>query len=81
MGKIINLVILYANELEVFDYARKLCKQTIVNELDLVIVVNKPGAMHSDVFTSTLKELPISVYVYYPNSNLGYLNGAIYGYS
>lgn len=80
MKKIVNVVILYANEEEVLDYAIALSQQTAVDNIALVIIVNKIGNTQLEAFESKLVSLPIETFVFDPNENLGYLNGAIYGY-
>jgi len=81
MKRIVDIVIFYANEEEVFKYAKDVSQQTIANEIVLVIVVNKQGNTKLEEFTRKLIDLPISIVVFNPNENLGYLNGALYGYS
>lgn len=80
MKQIINTVILYANEEEVFSYANELSQQTVANNIALVIVVNKKGDSQIEVFNKRLETLAIDTYVYDPGDNFGYLNGAIFGY-
>jgi GT2 family glycosyltransferase len=78
--QIINIVIFYDNEKEVYTYAEDLSHQTAKEDIVLVIVVNKKGKTQLENFKSKLNILSIATFVLDPNKNLGYLNGAIYGY-
>jgi GT2 family glycosyltransferase len=78
--KILNTVIYYDNEDEVLEYARKLSEQKGIESIILIIVVNKASSNDFTQFRSKLGKLFISYKIYFPNANLGYLNGAIYGY-
>jgi GT2 family glycosyltransferase len=80
MNRIVDTVIFYQNEEEVFAYAKEVSKQTAVQEIALVIVVNKKGDTEIADFKRKLETLPMDIYLYDPNENLGYLNGVIYGY-
>lgn len=79
--KILNIVTLFCNEIEVLEYAKKLSQQSISAEISLVIVVNKNGDMPEDNFNDNLRKINLKIYLYKPGENLGYLNGLIYGYN
>jgi len=81
MKQIVDIVIFYDNEKEVYDYAKDLSKQTIKKNIALIIVVNKKGDMKLENFKRKLDILPISIFIFDPNENLGYLNGVIYGHN
>lgn len=81
MTKIVDVVIFYDNETEVYTYAKGLCKQTASKYVDLVIVVNKLGDTKVEIFKEKLLKLPLNIFIFNPNKNLGYLNGVIYGYN
>jgi len=76
---ITNIVICYANEDEVIEYAKELSKQTV--RVKLVIVLNKIGEKGTKYLETELDKLTIDYSIYDPGENLGYLNGLIYGYS
>lgn len=77
--KITNIVICYANEDEVIDYAVEISKQTIKDRLELLIVVNKEGKGQRYLHEK-LSEIEIDSLVVDPKNNMGYLNGLIFGY-
>lgn len=79
--RVINIVVSYANEHEVLEYAKRLSMQSISEDISLVIVINKIGIMPEEQFVSELKKIKIDTHIYNPNKNLGYLNGLIYGYN
>ena len=79
--KILNIVTLFCNEIEVIEYAKKLSQQSISADISLVIVVNKNGDMTEDDFNDNLTKINIKIHLYKPGENLGYLNGLIYGYN
>ena len=79
--KILNIVTLFCNEIEVIEYAKKLSQQSISADISLVIVVNKNGDMTEDDFNDNLRKINIKIHLYKPGENLGYLNGLIYGYN
>ena len=80
MKQIVDIVIFYDNEKEVYEYAKDLSQQTAKEDIILVIVVNKRGNMQLENFKIKMDRLPISIFVFDPNKNLGYLNGVVYGY-
>lgn len=77
--RLLNVVILYANEEEVINYTKKLSLQSISKDVSLIIVINKIGNMDEEKFIRNIKEMEIDTYIYKANRNLGYLNGLIYG--
>lgn len=81
MKRIVHTVILYTNEEEVFAHASDLSRQTAAEDIALVIVVNKAGDTQLENFRIRLSTLPLEIFIYDPNQNLGYLNGTIYGYN
>lgn len=81
MKRIVNIVIYYANEDEVFVYAKNLSKQTEARNISLVVVVNKEGSIGLNSFENKLSEIDLDILVFNPNKNLGYMNGLIYGYN
>ncbi|WP_226036156.1 hypothetical protein [Aquibacillus saliphilus] len=80
MSKILNVVILYDNEAEVYDYAVQLSKQEIHDQLALIIVVNKTNKSKFRLMSDKLSNLDMFIEIHTPDKNLGYLNGLIYGY-
>ena len=78
MNSITNIVIDYENEDEVIEYARELEKQSY--PVFLVVVVNKEGEKGLDFLERELNRTGIQYEILNPKSNLGYLNGLIYGY-
>lgn len=76
---LINIVVCYANEQEVVQYAKSLSSQSVSSSVKLVVVVNKSG-IDSYEFEKELRKIQMNIEVHYPNKNLGYLNGLIYGY-
>ncbi|MEG6612846.1 hypothetical protein V6C42_08310 [Pseudoclostridium thermosuccinogenes] len=80
MGRILITVINYSNEAEVLRYAQMLSKQTVSSEIDLVIVNNKKSLNSKINLEKEIKEIEMSIEIYDPGENLGYLNGCLYGY-
>ena len=80
MKKIMHIVILYSNEDEVLDHIKDLKNQIVINELQIVIVVNKKNKEKYKKFMKEINSLSLNIKVYDPNQNLGYLNGCIYGF-
>lgn len=78
--RLLNIVIYYDNEDEVVAYATELSKQSKVELITLIIVVNKSYVNSFDEFRFHLSKLGIKHKIYFPGMNLGYLNGAIFGY-
>lgn len=76
---IVNIVICYANEDEVIQYARQLEKQSIGNQVILAVVVNKEKK-GINYLESGLADVDIQYEIVCPDDNLGYLNGLIYGF-
>ena len=78
--KLLNIVIDYENETEVINYATQLSKLKNKEFLCIVVVINKSQLESFDEFINSLENLNIDFKVYFPSKNLGYLNGAIFGY-
>lgn len=76
---ILNVVVCYDNEQEVLEYARQLDLQSACGKCSLVIVVNKTS-LSINAFFDLFSIIQTPKYIYYPNKNLGYLNGMVYGY-
>lgn len=80
MKKGLIIIINYANEKEVIDYAHMLEKQSVYDKLNLVIVNNKSSDSCSVSLIDEVKKFKVPTKLYDPKDNLGYLNGALYGY-
>ena len=78
--KIVILVINYANEEEVLEYAKTISKQTMSKNLTLVIINNKCNENPKVDLNKEIKNIELDISVFDPEGNLGYLNGALYGY-
>lgn len=76
---ILNVVNCYNNEEEVKCYAENLSLQKDSSQLFLVIVVNKTN-YEKKHFEQKFFEINLQIQIYYPDENLGYLNGLVYGY-
>lgn len=77
-NRIANIVIYYANEDEVVNYAKELEKQT--EDVKLIIIVNEIGKKGIQYLERNLELLTIEYEIYNPGKNLGYLNGLLWGY-
>ncbi len=80
MKRIVDTIIFYDNETEVYTYAKHLSQQTAKDDVALVIVVNKNEHTNLEDFKNRLDMLPLDIYLFNPEENLGYLNGTIFGY-
>lgn len=80
MKKIMHIVILYSNEEEVLTHIRDLKNQSVINEVQIIIVVNKKNKEIYKNFLKEINKLDSSIKIYNPDKNLGYLNGCIYGF-
>ncbi len=78
--KILNIVIYYNNEDEVIRYATELSKLNNIEEVVLVIVINGASSKNFSSLVCEMEKLSIDFEIFNPNCNLGYLNGAIFGY-
>lgn len=81
MNNITVIIINYKNEEEVLDYAKMLSKQTASNKINIIIVNNKKSDNCYIDLKSEIKKINISIDLFEPKENLGYLNGTIYGYN
>lgn len=77
---IANIVICYANELEILSYAKELMKQVCSDRIMLIVVVNKVGESGREFLEKELGLLNIEFELYDVGENIGYLNGLVYGY-
>ena len=80
MRKILITIINYSNEEEVLKYAKLISQQTTASEICLVIINNKESDFPKVDLESELKKIDLSIELYNPKENLGYLNGVLYGY-
>ena len=80
MKSILNIVINYANENEVIAYAQMLEKQSWAEKVSLVVVINKKSENPITNLIEELNKINLLIKVYDPKENLGYMNGALYGY-
>lgn len=80
MNKIINVVICYANEDEVVEYAKQLSGQSVKQLVKLVVVVNKSDK-GEEYLSGQLSKWNIEYKIFSPGKNLGYLNGLLFGIS
>lgn len=78
--RIVNVVICYANENEVLQYAKNLSTQSICKDICLVVSVNKEGELGTDWLKEALDKLKIKSHVIKMKENVGYLNGMLAGY-
>lgn len=76
---IVNIVICYANEDEVIEYAKQLAKQTFSERIMLCIVINKSNK-GIEYLDNGLKKIHLEYKLINSKVNLGYLNGLVYGY-
>lgn len=81
MNGITVIIINYKNEEEVLNYVKMLSKQTVSNKINIVIVNNKKSDNCYIDLKSEIKNINISIDLFECKENLGYLNGAIYGYN
>lgn len=72
---ILILCVHYKNEQDVLTYIGELSKQTIHNEI-CVIVTDNSGELIENEFVRKCKNFPITVFLYKPGSNLGYYGAA-----
>lgn len=81
MNIITVIIINYKNEEEVLNYAKMISKQTVSNKINIIIVINKKSDNCYIDLKIELEKINISIDIFEPNENLGYLNGVIYGYN
>lgn len=79
-NSILVIAINYSNETEVLEYAKMLSKQTVSENIRLVIVINKMSLDRKDTFAEEVSNISLKIKLVDPKENLGYLNGALYGY-
>jgi GT2 family glycosyltransferase len=71
---------LYSNEDEVIEYATRLSSQTFNNKITLSIVVNQLSSITRIELKEKLDQVSLDINIFYPEKNLGYINGLLYGY-
>lgn len=76
--QLINIVICYKNEDEVINYGQQLDNQTYSKYITLVVVINS-YCYGFEYLDNGLKRLNIAYEILDSQSNLGYLNGLLYG--
>lgn len=81
MKHILITIINYANEKEVINFIKMISKQTISKLIDIIIVNNKSSKNKIINLANEIKAINIKTKIYYPHKNIGYLNGAIFGYN
>ncbi|MEV5029137.1 hypothetical protein [Paenibacillus sp. LPE1-1-1.1] len=81
MKNVLIAIINYANEEEVISYAQMLANQTSSNRIQLVIVNNKKSENAKINLAEEIQKINLSIELFEPMNNLGYLNGALYGYN
>lgn len=74
-----NVVICYANEDEVINYAYQLTMQSLGERIFLTVVINKEGK-GKEYLQNALVEIKIEFEILNPKNNCGYLNGLLYGF-
>lgn len=79
-GSILIAIINYANESEVLNYAKMIAKQTVANSITLLVINNKEDSNSKINLTNEFQKINLSIIIYNPHDNLGYLNGCLYGY-
>lgn len=77
MRDIAVAVALYNNEKEVIKFAKSLLKQSIINRIQLLVTCN--ACKNIGKFKKELFGVLPSALVFYPEENLGYLNGCLFG--
>lgn len=78
--KIAHTIVLYNNDKEVLDHIKALSNQTYSNNIIVLITINKMNLIDRNEFERSVSKINIDAYVFNPNTNLGYLNGCLYGY-
>lgn len=80
MNNIVNIVICYHNAAEIIQYAKHISSLHESDHIILVIVIN--GASDKDIqeLYSLYEFSALQCFIVNPETNLGYMNGLIYGY-
>lgn len=79
--RIMVIVINYANEEEVLQFTKSLSRQSISNEIGLIVVNNKSSIKPRIDLSAELKKVDLNINLFKPGENLGYLSGSFYGYN
>ena len=77
--KMVFFIICYNNENEVYSFVEQLSKQKRQSEIEVVVTVNSTSL--NENLEVKLNQLNINAHVIYPNKNMGYINGCLYGLS
>jgi GT2 family glycosyltransferase len=80
MTKIVNIVVCFKNEIEVSNYAKELSMQSIASNIVLVVVVNMESDIGNEFLKNKLENVALNSVIIHPKTNLGYMNGLLYGY-
>lgn len=75
--EIIITISVYNNEQEVVEFVNKIAKQNMGNKIGLFITCNSVNDKKK--FEQDINNISVEHYIFYPTSNLGYLNGCLYG--
>lgn len=75
---ITNIIIDYANEDEVINYAKQIKEQSCL--VKLICVINKEGKRGINYLTNELDKIGLQYSIVDPKKNLGYINGMVYGF-
>lgn len=76
MSEILNCIIFYDNYEEVASYVLQLEEQNLNEKIKLAITVNRDTEGRAKLLSSS----QIDINLFFPNENLGYLNGLFYSY-
>ncbi|OON85000.1 hypothetical protein BXO88_14530 [Oribacterium sp. C9] len=77
MRDIAVAVVCYNNEAEVVEFTKNLSKQSIIDNIQLLVTCNAVGDFEK--FQKEIENVMPSALVYNPGKNLGYLPGCLYG--
>ena len=78
--KIVNVVICYNNGNEVVKYIDSMKTHKHIDEVCFVITMNSWSEDDKQIINEYMTDTTISVILFYPENNLGYMNGLIQGY-
>ena len=77
MKKIVIICVNYHNSQEVISYVNEVYEQSVINDIDIVVVDNSNNEIEYNNLKLNLSE---DLYLYNPHENLGYINGINYGF-
>ena len=77
--KLINSVVCYNNHTEVISFAKSLSELSNSHLIVLVISINQLSTDNLINLKESLKKIKLSTFINETNTNLGYLNGMIFG--